>query len=81
MWRTIFLVYVAVAIISQAQPLTAVSLNSSIENTQPAPAECYFREHTASNLLYTHIAFMLLSWIGALPICTRYLMRDKLLEC
>jgi hypothetical protein len=83
MWQSHFHVYTAVAIISQAQLLTAMSLNASMENTKlsPAPADSYFREHTASNLLYAHIAFMLLSWIGALPICTRYLMRAKVQEC
>jgi hypothetical protein len=37
--------------------------------TLPAPAESYFRTAMASNLLYTHIAFMSVSWIMALPIC------------
>ena len=32
------------------------------------PAENYFREPTASTILYIHIGFMTLAWVGALPI-------------
>lgn len=58
-------------IISQALPLTATSHNASTLETiqSPIPAENYFREHTASIILYVHIALMLLAWVGALPIC------------
>ncbi|OQU98600.1 hypothetical protein CLAIMM_04358 [Cladophialophora immunda] len=32
------------------------------------PAENYFREPTSSSILYLHVGFMILAWIGALPI-------------
>ena len=32
------------------------------------PAENYFREAISSSILYFHIGFMILAWIGALPI-------------
>jgi hypothetical protein len=37
--------------------------------TLPTSAESYFRTTMASNLLYTHMALMSVSWIVALPIC------------
>ncbi|KAH8812536.1 hypothetical protein F5884DRAFT_312428 [Xylogone sp. PMI_703] len=58
------------ATISQAMLLSAAVINtSSSDVAKPGTlAESYFREDTTSNLLYTHILFMLLSWVGALPI-------------
>lgn len=58
----------------QALPLTATVVNASTVEIPGSriPTESYFREHTASNLLYTHILFMLLSWVGALPICSSH---------
>ena len=71
MWQLHFHVHVAVAMIFQALPLTATPTNASSEDVSasPIPAESYFREHTSSNLLYAHIIFMFLGWVGALPIC------------
>ncbi|KFY92301.1 hypothetical protein V498_05053 [Pseudogymnoascus sp. VKM F-4517 (FW-2822)] len=56
--------------IFQALPLAATPINASSEDvfSSPIPAESYFRERTSSNLLYAHILFMFLSWVGALPI-------------
>jgi hypothetical protein len=63
--------HLMVAIASQALPLVALPLNASTSDTSqlPASAESYFRENTASGLLYIHISLMLLAWVGALPIC------------
>lgn len=71
MWQPRFHVHIAVAMIFQALPLAATPINASSEDvsSSPIPAENYFREHTSSNLLYAHITFMFLSWVGALPIC------------
>ncbi|EPE25389.1 hypothetical protein GLAREA_01301 [Glarea lozoyensis ATCC 20868] len=70
MWQPHFHIHVAVAIVFQAIPLTAISINASSEDvsSSPIPAESYFREHTSSHLLYAHIVFMFLGWICALPI-------------
>ncbi|TVY26246.1 putative membrane protein [Lachnellula hyalina] len=70
MWQPHFHVYVAVAMIFQAIPLTAIPMNASSEDVSSSsiPAESYFRDHTSSNLLYAHIIFMFLGWIVALPI-------------
>ncbi|KFY46073.1 hypothetical protein V495_02661 [Pseudogymnoascus sp. VKM F-4514 (FW-929)] len=70
MWQPPFHVHIAVAMISQALPLAATPMNASSEDVSslPIPAETYFREHASSNLLYAHIIFMFLSWVGALPI-------------
>ena len=71
MWQPLFHVHIAVAMIFQALPLTATPMNVSSEDvsSSPIPTESYFREHTSSNLLYVHIIFMFLGWVGALPIC------------
>lgn len=71
MWQRRFHVHTAVAMIFQALPLAATPVNAGSEDasSSPIPAESYFREHTSSNLLYAHIIFMFLSWVGALPIC------------
>lgn len=71
MWQPHFHVHIAVAMIFQALPLAATPINASSEDvfSSPIPAESYFRERTSSNLLYAHILFMFLSWVGALPIC------------
>lgn len=34
-----------------------------------SPAETYFRESTSATILYLHIGFMILAWVGTLPIC------------
>ncbi|KAL6247676.1 hypothetical protein RBB50_005024 [Rhinocladiella similis] len=33
-----------------------------------SPAETYFRESTSATILYLHIGFMILAWVGTLPI-------------
>jgi hypothetical protein len=65
------LLVLAAAAIFQAMPLTAIAVNASTAEIPEShvPTRSYFRENTASNLLYAHISFMLLSWVGALPIC------------
>jgi hypothetical protein len=50
----------------------ATALQSTRKNETvvfPASAESYFRTTTASNMLYTHIVFISMSWIMAFPIC------------
>jgi hypothetical protein len=63
---------VLAAAISQAMPLSATAINTNMSDpSQPgARTDTYFRENVASNILYAHIAFMLLSWVDVLPICS-----------
>jgi len=66
-----WLVLCVAAAAFQTLPLMATAVNANITEIHESqvPTESYFREHTASNLLSTHILFMILSWVGALPIC------------
>ncbi|CZR61804.1 related to YTP1 [Phialocephala subalpina] len=76
MWRS-RLSHVVVAICAivpaMADHLFAREIEGGNTTFGPLPAESYFREPTAANLLHSHIALMSLSWIGAFPV---YLVLD-----
>ena len=75
-----WLVLAVAATIFQALPLAAAVVNVSTADIPESRVrtESYFRERAASNLLYAHISFMLLSWAGALPICSLHFIRTYL---
>jgi hypothetical protein len=70
----------AAALISQALPLTAASVNASTAETlgDNVPPNNYFREPAASNFLYAHIIFMVLSWVIALPLGSLNSVRPRI---
>ena len=66
------LLVVLAAVVLQSLPLTVTALSASNTETPESvvPPESSFREPTATNLLYAHILFMIISWVGGLPICS-----------